>query len=265
MCRFTWLGVWGSSLLAVAAISASPLFAAPFLTGSSDYFRTRINWQAFADFAPDNPLPKSGDYTYVYWIESLEDPLRLYSFNLFGPSDLAMFGEVTGTGYLPDTGLAPIESTNDHWTFSLTGADFPAGTRTASLYLHSPDEPGLHSAVPYSCNPLLCDPVSGAAVGPISGPGIDRADYNGDGAFSFDDYEVWKAAFGTTNSPADGNRDGIVDAADYTVWREAYSRYDWGGFDGTNVPEPNSLTLLGIVLFSACMIRSCMQRCKRAI
>jgi hypothetical protein len=257
MRRFNRPGVWILFHIAFGTLAASPLAAAPFLTGSSDYYHTRINWQVFADFAPGNPQPKSGDYTYVYWIESLEDPTKLYWFSLFGPAEPLQFGEVTGTGFIADTGLAPIEWTNDNWKFSFGGVDFPVGTRTASLYLHSPAEPGAHYAVPYSCNPLVCDPVSGLAIGPVSGPGVDRADYNGDGAISLDDFDAWRTAFGVTNSRADGNRDGVVDAADYTVWREAYGQYDFGGFNASTVPEPSLAALVLTALLNCGFIGRC--------
>lgn len=245
MRRFHWLDVW---IMWLSTITAANLSAAPFLTGHSDYFNTRINWQVFADFVPDNPQPKPGEYTYLYWLEAPQTATHVYSFNLFGPEPPIQFGEVTSSGYLPGTGIAPDAYDLTYWRWNgLSGINLAPGERTASLYLHSPDEPGRHSAVPFSCNPIVCDPVSGVAVGPIWASWLDRADYNLDGALSLDDYEVWKSAFGTTNSPADGNRDGIVDAADYTVWREAYSNYDWGGFFGSSVPEPD----LSMLLFSA--------------
>ena len=45
-------------------------------------------------------------------------------------------------------------------------------------------------------------------------------DYNGNGTVGPEDYDLWKANFGSTTFPAaDGNGDGIVNAGDYTVWR----------------------------------------------
>src|SRR5690606_21292556 len=46
-------------------------------------------------------------------------------------------------------------------------------------------------------------------------------DYDGSGTVDEGDYDLWKAAFGSTEDPAaDGNGDMVVDAADYTLWRD---------------------------------------------
>ena len=51
---------------------------------------------------------------------------------------------------------------------------------------------------------------------PVPIPG----DFNHDGTVGPEDYDLWKANFGsTTVLAADGNGNGTVDAADYTVWR----------------------------------------------
>jgi hypothetical protein len=45
-------------------------------------------------------------------------------------------------------------------------------------------------------------------------------DYSGNGTVGPEDYDLWKANFGsTTMLAADGNDDGRVDSADYTIWR----------------------------------------------
>jgi hypothetical protein len=44
-------------------------------------------------------------------------------------------------------------------------------------------------------------------------------DYDFDGVVGAGDYQVWRAAFGSSSSASDGNGDGIVDAADYVIWR----------------------------------------------
>ena len=72
-------------------------------------------------------------------------------------------------------------------------------------------------------------------------------DFNGNGTVGPEDYNVWKANFGsTTLLAADGNGDGIVDAADYTVWRNNLgATLPGGGSAGaspshTAAPEPSS-------------------------
>lgn len=68
-------------------------------------------------------------------------------------------------------------------------------------------------------------------------------DYDGDGLVNDDDYAVWLADYGSTESLlADGNNDGVVDAADYTVWRDNYGA-SWRDFIysvSTAVPEPTA-------------------------
>jgi hypothetical protein len=78
------------------------------------------------------------------------------------------------------------------------------------------------------------------------------ADYDGNGSVGPEDYAVWKANYGTTNSNADGNLDGVVDAADYIVWRRALSAGSGAGRGALNsgaVPEPSTL-LLGSAAFA---------------
>ncbi len=46
-------------------------------------------------------------------------------------------------------------------------------------------------------------------------------DYNFSGVTDPDDYDVWRADFGSVGTlPADGNGNNVVDAADYVVWRK---------------------------------------------
>ncbi|MEM9660415.1 MAG: hypothetical protein AAF961_18785, partial [Planctomycetota bacterium] len=50
------------------------------------------------------------------------------------------------------------------------------------------------------------------------------------------DYEVWRAAFGSTSDlAADGNRNGRVDAGDYTIWRD-----NLGAVAPAAVPTPDT-------------------------
>jgi hypothetical protein len=77
------------------------------------------------------------------------------------------------------------------------------------------------------------------------------ADYNGNGSVGPEDYAVWRANYGSTNSNADGNLDGVVDAADYVVWRHAMNAGSGagGGLTAAAVPEPSTI-LLGSVAFA---------------
>ncbi len=69
-------------------------------------------------------------------------------------------------------------------------------------------------------------------------------DYDGDGAVDANDYQVWRATYGSSGSQlaADGNQDGVVNAADYIVWRDRYVAA--GAGSAVAVPEPSSVVLL---------------------
>jgi hypothetical protein len=78
----------------------------------------------------------------------------------------------------------------------------------------------------------------------ISVIGIPTGDYNRNGAVDLNDYQVWKANFGSTaNLAADGNDDDRVDAADYVVWRDAFSSAG-GGSIALSVPEPMTAAVI---------------------
>jgi hypothetical protein len=47
-------------------------------------------------------------------------------------------------------------------------------------------------------------------------------DYDDNGVVDAQDYNVWRADFGSSNIAADGNGNGIVDAADYVIWRQMF-------------------------------------------
>lgn len=79
-------------------------------------------------------------------------------------------------------------------------------------------------------------------------------DYSGDGTVGPEDYNLWKAGFGSSTSNADGNRDGIIDAADYTIWRDHLGNSINAGIGGGSalpsaaplspaVPEPSAMAL----------------------
>jgi autotransporter-associated beta strand protein len=86
-------------------------------------------------------------------------------------------------------------------------------------------------------------------VAPVPG------DYNGDGAVSTDDYDVWRATFGQSvaiGAGADGNRNGEVDAGDYVAWRRQMNAFPTGfSSGGESVPEPTTTILaLGMAMLA---------------
>ena len=82
-------------------------------------------------------------------------------------------------------------------------------------------------------------------------------DYSGNGTVGPEDYNLWKANFGSTNMlAADGNGDGIIDAADYSVWRDHLGQSAGAGsLTSGTVPEPSTLLLLVAGTLAMCVRR----------
>jgi hypothetical protein len=85
----------------------------------------------------------------------------------------------------------------------------------------------------------------------VPNPNPAQGDYSGNGTVGPEDYNIWKANFGTSFAAADGNGNGVVDAADYTVWRDHLGQFAGGGSAGAvsslvSVPEPRGTALLAM-------------------
>jgi hypothetical protein len=84
-------------------------------------------------------------------------------------------------------------------------------------------------------------------------------DYNADGQVTINDYNTWRAAFGSSKiiygSGADGNYDGIVNAADFVIWRNSFAAAG-NGFGGS-IPEPatGALLIFGAALYCCPSVR----------
>lgn len=145
----------------------------------------------------------------------------------------AVFTSIYGTGIpLAPAGYATANLSNAGETISLRNA---AGRLIVSVtYDDAPpwptgpdgNGPSLEIVDP---NGDLNDPANWRASAVNGGsPGTDGSlpqapgDYDHDGSVNENDFETWKASFGSTVAPgngADGSGDGKVDAADYVVWR----------------------------------------------
>jgi probable HAF family extracellular repeat protein len=82
-------------------------------------------------------------------------------------------------------------------------------------------------------------------------------DYSGNGIVGPEDYNLWKASFGSIGIfAADGNDNHVVDAADYTMWRDHLGQSAGSGSltNGT-VPEPSTLLLLFAGTLAMCVRR----------
>jgi len=96
-------------------------------------------------------------------------------------------------------------------------------------------------------------------------------DYSGNGTVGPEDYDLWKANFGsTTILAADGNGDGRVNAADYTVWRNHLGDSLGAGSGAAlpsaaplspAVPEPSACALAAIALFG---LVACARRVEKS-
>lgn len=79
-----------------------------------------------------------------------------------------------------------------------------------------------------------------------------QGDFNGDGDVDADDFNGWKAAFGTRldvyGLGADGNFDGRVDAADYVIWRNQLGT--GAAAAAASVPEPSAGVLISLAASS---------------
>ena len=118
---------------------------------------------------------------------------------------------------------------------------------------------------------FLSDRTRGLIVVDASGVVIP-GDYNQDMVVNYADYDVWRAAFGTTPTNVhdaaygDGNYDGIVDARDYVVWRDHFGQVQSGigsnsWYSEAAVPEPSSSLLLSLGLGVVSMCRRVRCRC----
>lgn len=83
---------------------------------------------------------------------------------------------------------------------------------------------------------------------------LGTGDYNGNGIVDAADYTVWLDTLGSSsNLAADGNGNEIIDAADYLVWKKNFGNLVPASSAGAQVPEPNSLALIALMLAIACL------------
>jgi hypothetical protein len=72
-------------------------------------------------------------------------------------------------------------------------------------------------------------------------------DYSRNGTIGEEDYDAWRARFGSVSGIGDGDRDGLVTAADYVMLRKRLSEA-FGGAAAT-VPEPHLFSCLAFAGF----------------
>jgi hypothetical protein len=112
-------------------------------------------------------------------------------------------------------------------------------------------------------NPIWT-PTLGETFNIINIAAVDPSgDYSGNGTVGTEDYDVWRANFGTNSAAADGNGNGIVDAADYVLWRDNLGSVGGtvgmitGTFDNVTVTDFNGAMagLAFTVNYSPTMVR----------
>ena len=161
-----------------------------------------------------------GNLMFIPWYEA-----GLQVFNISNPAAPVLVGSF-------DTSVGNLDNFSGNW-----GVDLSMGLKRV----------------------LLSDRARGLIVVDASGVLIP-GDYNQDMVVNALDYDVWRAAFGTTRSSvhdapyADGNYDGVVNAADYVVWRDHFGQVQSGAGAGSlagefAVPEPASAMLLVVGMF----------------
>lgn len=88
-----------------------------------------------------------------------------------------------------------------------------------------------------------------------------EGDYNFDGVVDAADYTAWRDALGQTGTglAADGDLSGVVDEGDYLLWQANFGASLPASLqsDASQVPEPSSALVLGMLMLAA--------SCKRAI
>lgn len=160
------------------------------------------------------------------------------------PTDVVVGGTSTGSlglGYYADE-LRVSSSVRYTSSFTPPTAPYTPDGTTAALW-HFDDGAGSTSFADASTNTNDLIGYNGAVIyGAILG------DYDGNGSVGEEDYNVWKANFGTTYAAADGNGNGVVDAADYTVWRDNLAAGSGSLAIGAAVPEPAAWLILATAM-----------------
>jgi len=146
-------------------VFASSCLAAPLLSGEiTEELGRRTSWSVYDEFAIDNPLPSSGEFTYVYGVENVGTaPIPLWRFQLAVDANDLSSTEISGAGLPPNT-VSP-----GFWQWgsgSTSPLNLAPGQHSIDLVVTSSLAPGPVSAFVYSCNPFLCFIGSTAVVGP---------------------------------------------------------------------------------------------------
>lgn len=144
----------------------------------------------------------------------------------------------TGAGSLLDSSeivLADGSVTPDVWIAHQLTATAPAGTVEARLTFTFLQPSNQSGAVHIDLTSLQAFAV------PLPG------DYNGDNTVDAADYAVWRDSLGSSIYLPNDTTPGMVTEDDFVVWRMNFgSTAGSGSLEGEAVPEPSSLSLMGL-------------------
>jgi len=146
--------------LLLFAGNITPCFAAPFVSGEITELRRKTTWSVYDEFSIDNPLPSSGEFTYVYNVENVgSTPISLWQFGISVDSDDLSSTEISGSG------LQPTEISSGLWQWwpnngtSITlesPLTLEPSEQSVDLVVTSSLAPGPVLASIYSCPPWIC-------------------------------------------------------------------------------------------------------------
>jgi hypothetical protein len=198
------------------------------MLNQGDFISITLAWDRQVDFANDVNMNGAFDIVDTFQ-ESTVSFTTPYSDDLINNLDLFLLPKGSATTAQAVAGSTTAEGTVQHIFFQIPATD------EYEIWVRQFDDEASAGGQDYAL----------AWWYGVAPPLIVHGDYNGDTVVDAQDYNVWRAGFGTTvgaGSGADGNGNGVIDAADYVLWRNALPA--GSGSSLASVPETDALMLL---------------------